>query len=87
MTNSTRTEKKTGTELRMERLGSVIDAQKRRLRYTQAELSRLSGLCDQTLMAIRKGGNTSIKSIMELCDILKLDMKFVDRTTGEEYLI
>lgn len=87
MTSRTKAEKKTGTELRLERLGSVIDAQKRRLRYTQTELSRLSGLCDQTLMAIRKGGNSSIKSIMELCDILELDMKFVDRMTGKEYLI
>lgn len=78
---------KSGTALRMQRIGSIIDLQKSRLRYTQAELSRRTGLTDQTIMNIRAGENTYVKNLLEICDILEFDVKFVNRATGEEHLI
>lgn len=78
---------KSGTALRMQRIGSIIDTQKSRLRYTQAELSRQTGLTDQTIINIRNGENTYVKNLLDICEILELDMKLVDRTTGEEHLI
>lgn len=76
-----------GTALRMQRIGSIIDLQKRKLRYTQTELSRLTDLNAQTIINIRNGENTYVKNLLDICEILELDMKLVDRTTGEEYLI
>lgn len=78
---------KSGTALRMQRIGSIIDTQKRKLRYTQTELSRLTDLNAQTIINIRNGENTYVKNLFDICEILELDMKLVDRTTGEEYLI
>lgn len=78
---------KSGTALRMQRIGSIIDTQKRKLRYTQTELSRLTDLNAQTIINIRNGENTYVKNLLDICEILELDMKLVDRTTGEEYLI
>lgn len=80
-------DEKTGTSLKIKRIGSVIDTQKSRLRYTQAELSRQTGLTDQTIINIRNGENTYVKNLLDICEILELDMKLVDRTTGEEHLI
>lgn len=80
-------DEKSGTALRMQRLGAIIDAQKRKLRYTQTELSRQTGLNAQTIINIRNGENTYVKNLLDICEILELDMKLVDRTTGEEYLI
>lgn len=78
---------KSGTALRMRRIGTIIDTQKSRLRYTQAELSRQTGLTDQTIINIRNGENTYVKNLLDICEILELDMKLVDRSTGEEHLI
>lgn len=78
---------KSGTALRMQRIGTIIDTQKRKLRYTQTELSRQTGLTDQTIMNIRNGENTYVKNLLEICDILEFDVKFVNRATGEEHLI
>lgn len=78
---------KSGTALRMQRIGTIIDTQKRKLRYTQTELSRLTNLNAQTIINIRNGENTYVKNLLDICEILELDMKLVDRTTGEEYLI
>lgn len=78
---------KSGTALRMQRVGTIIDTQKRKLRYSQTELSRLTNLNAQTIINIRNGENTYVKNLLDICEILGLDMKFVDRTTGEEYLI
>lgn len=78
---------KSGTALRMQRIGTIIDTQKRKLRYTQTELSRLTNLNAQTIINIRNGENTYVKNLLDICEILELDMKFVDRTTGEEHLI
>ncbi|MBO8472500.1 MAG: helix-turn-helix domain-containing protein [Bacteroidetes bacterium] len=78
---------KSGTALRMRRIGTIIDTQKSRLRYTQVELSRQTGLTDQTIINIRNGENTYVKNLLDICEILELDMKLVDRTTGEEHLI
>ena len=78
---------KSGTALRMQRVGTIIDTQKRKLRYSQTELSRLTNLNVQTIINIRNGENTYVKNLLDICEILGLDMKFVDRTTGEEYLI
>ena len=78
---------KSGTALRMQRIGSIIDTQKRKLRYTQAELSRLADLNAQTIINIRNGENTYVKNLLDICEILELDMKLVDRSTGVEYLI
>lgn len=87
MIKKTEKSDKSGTVLRMRRIGTIIDTQKRRLRYTQTELSRLTGLSDQTIINIRNGENTYVKNLLDICEILELDMKLVDRTTGEEYLI
>lgn len=78
---------KSGTALRMQRIGSIIDTQKRKLRYTQTELSRLTDLNAQTIINIRNGENTYVKNLLDICEILELDMKLVDRSTGEEHLI
>ena len=78
---------KTGTALRMRRIGTIIDTQKRKLRYSQTELSRLTDLNAQTIINIRNGENTYVKNLLDICEILGLDMKLVDRTTGEDYLI
>lgn len=80
-------DEKTGASLKIKRIGSVIDTQKRRLRYTQTELSSLTGLSDQTIINIRNGENTYVKNLLDICEILELDMKLVDRSTGEEHLI
>lgn len=78
---------KSGTALRMQRIGTIIDTQKRKLRYTQTELSRLTNLNAQTIINIRNGENTYVKNLLDICEILELDMKLVDRTTGEEHSI
>ena len=78
---------KSGTSLRMQRIGTIIDTQKRKLRYSQTELSRLTNLNAQTIINIRNGENTYVKNLLDICEILELDMKLVDRTTGEEHLI
>lgn len=78
---------KSGTALRMQRIGTIIDTQKRKLRYSQTELSRLTNLNAQTIINIRNGENTYVKNLLDICEILELDMKLVDRTTGEEHLI
>ena len=78
---------KSGTALRMQLIGTIIDTQKRKLRYSQTELSRLTNLNAQTIINIRNGENTYVKNLLDICEILELDMKLVDRTTGEEYLI
>lgn len=87
MIKKTEKSDKSGTALRMQRIGSIIDTQKRKLRYTQTELSRLTDLNAQTIINIRNGENTYVKNLLDICEILELDMKFVDRTTGEEHLI
>lgn len=87
MIKKTEKSEKSGTALRMQRIGSIIDTQKRKLRYTQTELSRLTDLNAQTIINIRNGENTYVKNLLDICEILELDMKFVDRTTGEEHLI
>lgn len=87
MTKKQKKDEKSGTALRMQRMGAIIDAQKRKLRYTQTELSRQTGLADQTIMNIRNGENTYVKNLLEICDILEFDVKFVNRATGEEHLI
>ena len=87
MIKKTEKSEKSGTALRMQRIGTIIDTQKRKLRYSQTELSRLTDLNAQTIINIRNGENTYVKNLLDICEILGLDMKFVDRTTGEEYLI
>lgn len=87
MTKKQKKDEKSGTALRMQRMGAIIDAQKRKLRYTQTELSRQTGLADQTIINIRNGENTYVKNLLEICDILEFDVKFVNRATGEEHLI
>ena len=87
MIKKTEKSEKSGTALRMQRIGSIIDTQKHKLRYTQTELSRQTGLTDQTIMNIRNGANTYVNNLLEICDILEFDVKFVNRATGEEHLI
>lgn len=87
MIKKTEKSEKSGTALRMQRIGTIIDTQKRKLRYSQTELSRLTNLNAQTIINIRNGENTYVKNLLDICEILELDMKLVDRSTGVEYLI
>ena len=71
----------------MERLGNIIGRKQKVERFTNREISRLSGIPDQTIINIRRGNNFIFSKLMAICDIIGLDICLTDRTTGETFRI
>ena len=76
-----------GIKERMERLGNIIGRKQKAERFTNREISRLSGIPDQTIINIRQGNNFVFSKLMAICDIIGLDICLTDRITGETFRI
>lgn len=74
-------------EKRMQILGGLVERKQKAERFTNREIWRLTGIPDQTIINIKRGKNCLFSKLLSICDIIGLDIQFVDRTTGDSITI
>lgn len=68
----------------MYNIGERIVQQRRKLKITKQELKKRSGVSTQQLLNIENGQNTSISTLQKILDVLKLEIRIVEKEENSE---
>lgn len=68
----------------MYNIGERIVQQRRKLKITKQELKKRSGVSTQQLLNIENGQNTSISTLQKILDVLKLEIRIVEKEENNE---
>lgn len=68
----------------MYNIGERIVQQRRKLKITKKQLKERSGVSTQQLLNIENGQNTSISTLQKILDVLKLEIRIVEKEENNE---
>lgn len=68
----------------MYNIGERIVQQRRKLKITKKQLKERSGVSTQQLLNIENGQNTSISTLQKILDVLKLEIRIVEKEENSE---
>jgi transcriptional regulator with XRE-family HTH domain len=62
-------------------IGSLIRKRRESLKYTQNDLSELSGVAERTIRSIEGGQNTNLANMTKILQVLGLELTLQIKTT------
>lgn len=68
----------------MYNIGERIVQQRQKLKITKKQLKERSGVSTQQLLNIENGQNTSISTLQKILDVLKLEIRIIEKEENNE---
>jgi transcriptional regulator with XRE-family HTH domain len=71
-------------EMDFSKIGESVRKRRESLRYTQNDVSEISGVAERTIRSIEGGENTNMSNLVKVMDVLGLELTVQIKHLGNE---